>query len=140
MWTLNYDLVIWTQPSGPQCLWQCLVLMVGRAKWKTSQKLRILFSPVPKNHSVRVLFLLVHLKIGDFERYRDSPLEERPLPVCKQSDCLPVACSCCFNPVLIKNKWKSSFNHFQISSYYNEGYQIINILNFFVKQFLIQWS
>ena len=24
MWFVNCDLVIWTQPSGPLCLWQCL--------------------------------------------------------------------------------------------------------------------
>ena len=24
MWTVNCDLVTWTQPSGPLCLWQCL--------------------------------------------------------------------------------------------------------------------
>ena len=24
LWTVNCDLVIWTQPSGPLCLWQCL--------------------------------------------------------------------------------------------------------------------
>ena len=36
-----------------------------------------------------------------------SALEERPLPVCKQSGCLPVACSSYFNPVLIENKSKS---------------------------------
>ena len=25
-WSLYCDLVIWTQPSGPLCLWQCLLI------------------------------------------------------------------------------------------------------------------
>ena len=25
LWTVNCDLVIWTQPSGPLCLWQCFI-------------------------------------------------------------------------------------------------------------------
>ena len=27
LWTVNCDLVIWTQPSGPLCLWQCFCYM-----------------------------------------------------------------------------------------------------------------
>ena len=44
-----------------------------------------------------------------------------------------VACSCCFNPVLIENKSQYLWNHFQMSSCYNEGFQIFNDINFFAK-------
>ena len=30
LWTVYCDLVIWTQPSGPLCLWQCLKKIIQR--------------------------------------------------------------------------------------------------------------
>ena len=34
LWTVNCDLVIWTQPSGPLCLWQCFFIFLALVPYK----------------------------------------------------------------------------------------------------------
>ena len=56
LWTVNCDLVIWTQPSGPLRLWQCFKLravptgIASLLRRKALKRMRSFPSPNPQPH------------------------------------------------------------------------------------------
>ena len=68
VWTCNMTLARWTQPSGPLCLWQCLLSLaypIGRLDWAV-------FSGVILFHHIGLLYWR-NLSFGPLFRPATSP-------------------------------------------------------------------
>ena len=56
-----FELVIWTQPSGPLCLWQCFnitpLLLLPSAMWYKASSYSTLFMPPPARPNIELCLL-----------------------------------------------------------------------------------